>query len=1220
MGEADHPGPTSLRLAFGNVSSLILHQDYINTVPADVFAMCETRVNEYGIRLVSESLEDQNWRFLAGLPQPQRRLGVPGRFLDPMPGGVGSFIKTHIPFVRSNLLVDGLTDEDLRRVQSYTVFAGNGMEPVRVIQLYGYARAHGDAERMELNERFLQKIFEESNSNANLPVILLGDFNVEPQYSPTVSYEVNTGNWVDVGRSCAEVRGEQPKWTFRQGDVTSRIDLCLLNGAAMNLFENFEMWDHAGCTIPNHKIQCLTLRLGEGTQSANKVRRPWEIPEHIPLCQEDHEYLTNEVVNRYSDQLDEAFAFGEVDVFWNIWSCMAEKWLLESAAVSLGINDFTENEKYRGRGAFRLENTVLNKRPKDLAENGDPVDRRMAVALKIVRLLDEILVKSEVGRPENQRVEAERLWEKARRIARCDCRASSLRMLWDTQGPIPLRQEVLLLRAAVRTMVNKRAADLRRKRLRERDAAKTRELVRDPTKAFDCLKPDREPPLAAVQRDDGTLTANINEMDRILRDKWCKIFCKHTEANPPPDVAEFMARYERFIPYVPMEAHSLTVDEIRIKLNKIKDASSAGLDCWAAKDLKQLPRGILQYLTKFYDMVERHGYWPFALTQAAVTLIPKGEGVGPLDQRPLSVLPIVYRVWAASRCTHCTSWQERWITSGQHGARKKHGTSDALIKITAELENAMLNNKPLFGAALDLSKAFDNVPQDITLDILRRMGIHWRVINPLQYMYMNLRRYFKIRGYLGHPFTATNGIMQGCPLSVLLLNALVAVLSRVLYDALPDMVNQSFVDDITLLTSSKKDLQTAFNHIDPFLAVTDQKLNVSKTYIFGVNVEPFAVHFKGENLPSKEVIKILGLKFRFANKAVSYRYFPEDIGFLDEACSRIRFANLPFWARALVCGGSIISKISYASEVRQMSAVQERTIKTTVVSALWKGTPGCRKRNPGMIYTLLTKGHVTDVSQNVLTSRWLKFMRAARNNPEIVDLIFYNACHGRGRNQGRGPGEALAVSCQRLHLDWRDGTVIAINGKEFNILECNMSEFAHELREQARKMVWTQTRSDARRVRRLPGEHEAHLADVGFPFGVNRDITMKLYNTVVSKGDKGVLRTILCNGVWTATSRCKLPRNAGMTSTCPYCMTGADETLKHLWWECAAWSDVRTYSFANYPEELLLYGFNDWPRCTISCGILNIGSTIPMDVLVKVQDMMVRIFKTRAMWDRESAL
>ena len=50
-----------------------------------------------------------------------------------------------------------------------------------------------------------------------------------------------------------------------------------------------------------------------------------------------------------------------------------------------------------------------------------------------------------------------------------------------------------------------------------------------------------------------------------------------------------------------------------------------------------------------------------------------------------------------------------------------------------------------------------------------------------------------------------------------------------------------------------------------------------------------------------------------------------------------------------------------------------------------------------------------DVSQNVLTSGWLKFMRAARNNPEIIDLVYNNALHRRRRNQGRGPAEALVA-------------------------------------------------------------------------------------------------------------------------------------------------------------------------------------------------------------------
>ena len=129
---------------------------------------------------------------------------------------------------------------------------------------------------------------------------------------------------------------------------------------------------------------------------------------------------------------------------------------------------------------------------------------------------------------------------------------------------------------------------------------------------------------------------------------------------------------------------------------------------------------------------------------------------------------------------------------------------------------------------------------------------------------------------------------------------------RVLHDVLSSMVNHSFVDDITLLTGGEEELQTAFSHIDPFLALTEQKLNANKTYLFGVNVEPFAVCFRSDHLLPKEVLKILGLKFRFATKTVSYQYFPEDLNFLDEACSQIRFANQPFWARDLVIGGSVI--------------------------------------------------------------------------------------------------------------------------------------------------------------------------------------------------------------------------------------------------------------------------------------------------------------------------
>ena len=164
-----------------------------------------------------------------------------------------------------------------------------------------------------------------------------------------------------------------------------------------------------------------------------------------------------------------------------------------------------------------------------------------------------------------------------------------------------------------------------------------------------------------------------------------------------------------------------------------------------------------------------------------MTLIAKVEGCGPLDQRPLSILPIVYRVWKVASCEQCNTWQEKRITEGQHGARVKHGTVDAFVIITGEMEYALLNGESLYDAALDLSKACDNIPQEITLNILRQMGLHWRILNPQVMMCGNLNRYFKIHGFLGKPFKARNSVMPGCTMSVLIPNALMGIFAHALW-------------------------------------------------------------------------------------------------------------------------------------------------------------------------------------------------------------------------------------------------------------------------------------------------------------------------------------------------------------------------------------------------------------------------------------------------------
>ena len=54
-------------------------------------------------------------------------------------------------------------------------------------------------------------------------------------------------------------------------------------------------------------------------------------------------------------------------------------------------------------------------------------------------------------------------------------------------------------------------------------------------------------------------------------------------------------------------------------------------------------------LARILSKVEELGVWPDGLLDAYIAMIPKTDGdATPLGQRPLSVLLIVYRIWASA--------------------------------------------------------------------------------------------------------------------------------------------------------------------------------------------------------------------------------------------------------------------------------------------------------------------------------------------------------------------------------------------------------------------------------------------------------------------------------------------------------------------------------------------------------------------------------------------
>ena len=181
-----------------------------------------------------------------------------------------------------------------------------------------------------------------------------------------------------------------------------------------------------------------------------------------------------------------------------------------------------------------------------------------------------------------------------------------------------------------------------------------------------------------------------------------------------------------------------------------------------------------------------------------------------------------------------------------------------------------------------------------------------------------------------------------------------------------------------------------------------------------------------------------------------------------------------------------------------------------------------------------------DISQAVLTSRWFRFCRAMRNDFSLGDLILnnYGLCERRKFQKIRTRGSNPTIHQSMLRFLCETSSSIRIKDKIFDLLSCNLLELWHYLRDLGRKMVWRQVRTDVLRSKRAPFEPLPHLHDVGCEGGVDRIETMKCCKSSSHNPHKGVLRTILCNGVWTRSSRSKLPEKTWPVSNLSALRTG----------------------------------------------------------------------------------
>ncbi|KAJ9441747.1 RNA-directed DNA polymerase from mobile element jockey [Diplonema papillatum] len=550
----------------------------------------------------------------------------------------------------------------------------------------------------------------------------------------------------------AACEGGRPPNTYTGTNTSgTRIDYALMNRAAASAFVACETIGVG--SVRGHR--CVRIRLA--VQAFEQQTWRFNVPRAIPVKPAGRVVEVPRL-----DAVCAAAREGDVEGAWMALSAMCEQYLLDRSGMPA-----CERRAHTGRGNSELKMTRVAAR--STPDRGVACETELRHGNAIRRLEHYVYQRA---RLEASGLEASGPFQVPQELRLCWLRCLAVIRGGGVGEPPPSDPpsaevaRVYLHDVRLRSArFNAAAARVRKRQQQERQLTM---FGTDRRALVSMLRGGPGQAADAVRTADGRLTANVEEMDEVLQEAWDPILRMYGEGRPEPEYEAFRRAFEGFIPRRQMDLRDVTGSELRDVLNKRKKKTTAcGVDGWRLDELKALPDELLDGFATLFNLVEERGEWPKGMLTSL----------------------------------------DGWILPSQHGFRRGHRTDDVLMELTTLIEETLLDeSKSLYMVALDFAKCFDRVPQGIVLRLAEEMGLDARILRPLRAVYRGMKRRFKLPLGVGSEFEVTNGILQGCPLSVILINALLSIVLRAVSARVPEVSSESLADDATLFAAAESEV------------------------------------------------------------------------------------------------------------------------------------------------------------------------------------------------------------------------------------------------------------------------------------------------------------------------------------------------------------------------------------------------------------------------------
>ena len=244
-----------------------------------------------------------------------------------------------------------------------------------------------------------------------------------------------------------------------------------------------------------------------------------------------------------------------------------------------------------------------------------------------------------------------------------------------------------------------------------------------------------------------------------------------TESNENSDPIDHILKTYRFHPSVlkikgkvPQSKrfffHNVTLSDIENELQKLNTKKSSTLNNIPTNILKSYADLCSGTLHNIFNESLNNGCFPDELKLADITpIFKKGDATNEKNYRPISVLPVVSKVFERLLQAQISSYFETYLSPHLCGYRKGYNAQHALITLINKFKSS-LDKQGYAGAILmDLSKAFDTLNHDLLLAKLNAYGFDKQSLLLIKSYLTN--RWQRTR--IGTTFSSWSELLSGVP-------------------------------------------------------------------------------------------------------------------------------------------------------------------------------------------------------------------------------------------------------------------------------------------------------------------------------------------------------------------------------------------------------------------------------------------------------------------------